>query len=143
MKANLFAFKRIKMIVRESIEFKRGLTNREIKGKLFGFRPGQILIMDKGTSFGRLLAFAWYGEEKFDPDDPFRLKCLEIGQISGDPKLAYFHYGFYADFIMKKAEQLRIPNETEAAEIKKKMIRPDAKQYIDKAEEKIGVPLFV
>ena len=131
------------MIVRESIEFKRGLTGREIKGKLFGFRPGQILIMDKGTSFGRLLAFATYGEEKFDPENPFRIKCLEVGQISGDPKLAYFHYGFYADFLMKKAEQLRIPNEIEAAEIKKKMIRPDAKQYIDKAEEKIGVPLFV
>jgi hypothetical protein len=131
------------MIVRESIEFKRGLSGREIKNKLFDFRPGQILIMDKGTSFGRLLAFAGYGEEKFDPDDPFRLRCLEIGQISGDPKLAYFHYGFYASFILKKAEQIRIPNEIEAAEISKKMKRPDAKQYIDKAEEKIGVPLFV
>lgn len=131
------------MIVRESIEFKRGLTDREIKNKLFGFRKGQILILDKGTSFGRLLAFAFSTEEKFDPDDPFRMKCLEVGQISGNPKLAYFHFGFYADFIMKKAEQLRIPNEEEAKAIKKEMTKQDAKQYIDKAEQKIGVPLFV
>lgn len=131
------------MIVRESIEFKRGLTDREIKGKLFGFRPGQILILDKGTSFARLLAFVGYGEEKFDPQDPFRMKCLEVGQLSGNPKLAYFHFGFYADFIMKKAEQLRIPDKIEAEEIQKKLKRPDSKQYIDKAEEKIGTPLFV
>ena len=83
------------MIVRESIEFKRGLTDREIKGNLFGFRPGQILILDKGTSFGRLLAFVENAEEKFDPSDPYRMKLLEIGQLSGNPKLAYFHFGFY------------------------------------------------
>jgi hypothetical protein len=132
------------MIVRENIEFTRASSDRGIKEKLFGWRPGQILIAGEGYS--RLMAFVGIEEKSSSivyPDKAWNIKCLEIGHISGSAKIAYIHFGFTQNILLKKKSDLRMVTEEEAAAIQKAMIDPDYKKYIQKAEEKIGTKLLV
>jgi hypothetical protein len=126
----------------EELEFKRSSSNREIKEKLLGWRPGQILII-KDKSFSRLMAFAGMAEKSLFPDPGWVIRCMEIGHISGNPPLVYIHFGFTEDIMIKRKNDLRIPTEEEAEAIQKAMIKPDYQKYIKKAEEKIEARIFV
>jgi hypothetical protein len=124
------------MIVRESIEFKRASSDREIKEKLFGWRKGQILVgMSGKTNHQRLFVFAGFSYKNNLGD--LRIRCLEIGHISGIPLLVYIHFGFYEDFLLRKEKDLKIPTDEQAIAIRKAMEKEDFKKYVLKSEEKI------
>jgi hypothetical protein len=126
----------------ENMEFKRASSEREIKEKLLGWRPGQILVVDS-PKHRRVLAFAGITEKLFIPGDEWVIRCLEIGHVGGTPKIAYIHFGFTEDIVLKKKNQLTIPNEEEIFAIQKALKNPDYRKYVQKAEEKIGARLFV
>lgn len=127
----------------ESIEFKRGAgSEREIKEKLLGWRRGQILVKNDDRS-KRLLVFAGITEKPLFPGDNLVIRCLEIGHVGGTPKYAYIHFGFTEDIMLKKKDELRLPNEEEIVAIQKALRDSDYQKYVHKAEEKIGARLFV
>jgi len=53
------------MIVRESIEFKRGLSDKEIKDVLVGWRQGQFLI-NPHTNIVYIFIAEWHGENDIE-----------------------------------------------------------------------------
>jgi hypothetical protein len=139
----------------EAMEFKRGASSeREVKEKLLGWRPGQLLVINDNSkaikdvgvkSFRRILVFGGITEKPLLGDKEWVIRTLEIGHISGDSdhKIAYIHFGFTEDIMIKRKIDLKIPNEDEIAAIQKALKNPDYQKYVLKAEEKIGVKLFV
>jgi hypothetical protein len=143
------------MIVREFIEFKRGASSeREVKEKLLGWRSGQLLVVNDSSkaitdigvkSFRRILVFAGITEKPLLEDKEWVIRTLEIGHVSGDSdhKIAYIHFGFTEDIMIKRKMDLKIPDKEEIVAIQKALKNPDYQKYVLKAEEKIGARLFV
>lgn len=141
------------MIVREFLEFKRGTSSdREVKEKLLGWRPGQLLIVNDSSkaltdagvkSFRRILVFAGISDKSFS--EQWTIRTLEIGHVSGETnkKIAYIHFGFTEDIMLKKKDDLKIPSEDEIIAIQKALKNSDYQKYVQKAEEKIGARLFI
>lgn len=128
----------------EAMEFKRSSSEREIKEKLFGWRPGQILVINDNDNFHRILAFKGITDKPLLIGNDVRvIRCLEIGQVAGHPKIAYFHLGIVTDTVLKEKDQLKIPSEEEIIAIQKSLKNPNYQKYIERAEEKIGAKLFV
>lgn len=131
--------------LKESVEFKRGVaSDREFKEKLFGWRPGQILVVNT-PKHKRILAFAGIAEKPLlTMKDNWVYRCLEIGHVGGSPKIAYIHFGFTEDIVIKHKDSLKLPEEGEEIEaIKKALKKTEYQKYVQKAEEKIGARLFV
>lgn len=130
--------------INENLGFKRGISSdREFKEKLLGWRLGQILVKIDSPKHRRLLAFAGITEKLIIPGDNLVIRCLEIGHVGGTPKIAYIHFGFTEDIMLKKKDELSIPSEEESVAIQKALKRPEYQKYIEKAEQKIGARLFV
>jgi hypothetical protein len=131
--------------LKEGLEFKRASSEREIKEKLLGWRPGQILVKTESPKHRRMLAYAGIIENPFIQLqlENLTIRCLEIGHVGGTPKIAYIHFGFTENIMLKKKEELTIPNEEEILAIQKALKNQDYRKYVQKAEEKIGARLFV
>jgi len=128
----------------ESIEFKRGVSSdREFKEKLLGWRLGQILVKKDSPKHRRLLVFGGITEKPLIPGDNMVIRCLEIGHVGGTPKIAYIHFGFTENILLKRKDELSIPNEEEIIAIEKALKNKDYQKYVIKAEEKIGARVFV
>jgi len=130
--------------INEALEFKRGVSSdREMKEKLFGWRIGQILVAPATENKGhfRLFVFGGYTDKNLNGD--LRIRCLEIGHISGKPLLGYIHFGFFQDMLAKREQDLHIPNSEQAEAIQKALRKTDYRKYVEKSEEKIGAKIFV
>lgn len=139
----------IKPSLNESINFERGFSERSIKEKIFGWRSGQILSPNDSPHRGPLVGytglFAYIGptEDEWSGTNDWVLRCLEVGHVSGNPRLAYIHPGFSTNIIIKRKGDLKIPDPEEIEAIQKALKNKYYQNTIERLEEKIGTKLFV
>jgi hypothetical protein len=120
-------------LIRESLNFERGLSDREIKTKLVGFRKGQILIS--------AISFSIYIFIELTSKDSFPIRCLTIGgPLNRNEEII-----FYSQFsvVGKSIGSLRIPNDEESNKIIKAIKDPKNQEYINKIKETLGFTPFI
>jgi hypothetical protein len=126
-------------IVKESIGFERGLSDREIKTKLVGFRKGQILI-SKDANINIYVFIEFMGNRL-----SFPAKCYIIGEFDKYKNDMILYTDFDPDWntISKNPDFLSVPNDKISDIINKAIKDPKNQEYINKIKETLGFTPFV
>ncbi|MDD5648972.1 MAG: hypothetical protein PHF86_00900 [Candidatus Nanoarchaeia archaeon] len=118
-------------LIKESLNFERGLSDREIKTKLVGFRKGQILI---SVTF-RIYIFIELLSQKLFP-----IRCLSIGLFNKNKGIVFDNQ---FSIVGKSIDSLRITNNEESHKIIKVIKDPKNQEYINKIKETLGFTPFI
>lgn len=123
------------MIVRESIGFQRGMSDREIRDTLIGWGKGQLLI-NPYTNIVYVFLAKWRELENY-------IELFSIGHIRTKKKVVFQVYKKYGSdwnrTNMKSKDKLR-PLKNEEWEI----IKPSlTSEYINKLESELGIKVII
>jgi hypothetical protein len=128
----------VRPILRESINFQRGLSDREIKGLLVGWKPGQFLINPHTN-----IVYLYLGE----PENPEYVNVFSIGHLQNKNITAgkeYFKvytktFAEWNTTNFKSKDRLKLLSNEEWEIIKPVL----TKEYINKLESSFGIKVIM
>jgi hypothetical protein len=141
-------------IVKESINFERGLSDREIKSKLVGFRKGQILAskikeedMEEGTMnyiwLYRLWIYIGKSEDPYYRNAKYDIESYPFGFISESGNLRHMNRMKDASYLMTRDLSLRVLKDREAEIVKTYIEDPKNQGLIKDMEEYHNLKIFL
>lgn len=140
-------------LVKESIDFERGLSDKEIRSKLFGFRQGQILASSKinNESFYKideegvykLWIYVGKNESPYYLNAKYNIEVYPLGYISESGKLGYMNKIVDVCNLMTNDSKLRILTDKETNMVKSYLDDPKNKEYIKGVENYLNLKIFL
>ncbi|MDD5648971.1 MAG: hypothetical protein PHF86_00895 [Candidatus Nanoarchaeia archaeon] len=140
-------------LVKEFIDFERGLSDKEIRSKLFGFIQGQILASNKiynesiykidEEGVYKLWIYVGKSESPYYLNAKYNIIAYPLGYISESGKLAYMNKIVDASNLMTNDSKLRILTDKETNIVKSYLDDPKNKEYIKGVENYLNLKIFL
>ena len=132
-------------LVREFIDFERGLSDRGIKSKLLGFRKGQILTSNKVDDEGlyRLWIYIGKNESPAYINAKYNIEAYPLGFFSKLEGLKHMHKIIGASNLMTNDSKMRILDDEELKMGKNYLNNTENIKYINELENYLNLKIFI